>query len=409
MSDTNRVGLRILEETLGSPGTRAVGAYDAVPFTGSSDLGFTPETTVSNIIRSDRQVSDLVLVNGTVGGSFDTELVKGDALNSLVSGALFAENGSALADQSVTALTASGTATAALSSGGVSVTATGLGTNAVVGNMAIIRNVTSPSTLVAGVITAKTTDTVTVSQKSNPFGAATFTPSAQMIPTVTNSTQERSFSMERAFRTGEGAAEFFEYLDGMRVNSMSINASASSIVTSSFSFLGQNQEFATARDTASVTSTPAVPSYSVYNAASNVGALTLNDEGTISTIGADNFIMEASIEINNNLRERNALGTLGAISIGAGEFSVTGSLNTYFSDSSLLDELLNNGEMALNLVFDTGTLTGAKQFMVYMPRIKFTEGTPDVSGKNADVMANLSFQALASTGADPYTIKIGVN
>jgi len=186
---------------------------------------------------------------------------------------------------------------------------------------------------------------------------------------------------------------------------MSINASASSIVTSSFSFLGQNQEFATTRDTASVTSTPAVPSFSVYNAASNVGSLNLSDN--LGVFGEDNFIMEASIEINNNLRERNALGTLGATSIGAGEFSVTGSLNTYFSDASLLEKLLNNQEVSLVFGFDTNVITG-NQFVIHLPRVKFTEGTPDVSGKNADVMANLSFQALASSGPNSYTIKIGV-
>ena len=86
MSDTNRVALRFKAES--TAGTIPTGAYAPVPFTGSSDLGATPETVVSDIIRSDREVTDLIKVNESIGGQFDTELMPGGAFNDLLLGML---------------------------------------------------------------------------------------------------------------------------------------------------------------------------------------------------------------------------------------------------------------------------------------------------------------------------------
>ena len=67
MSDTNRVGLRFFQSsqrTAPIPG----GPFnlDQLRFTGTPNLAFAPETTVSEKIRADRQIDDLVLVGGLV-------------------------------------------------------------------------------------------------------------------------------------------------------------------------------------------------------------------------------------------------------------------------------------------------------------------------------------------------------
>ena len=46
--------------------------------------------------------------------------------------------------------------------------------------------------------------------------------------------------------------------------------------------------------------------------------------------------MSASFNINNNLRAQKAIGALGAIGVGNGEFTVTGKLQTYFGDASII-------------------------------------------------------------------------
>ena len=383
MSDTNRVGLRIVKETTAGT-TPSTPQLDVLPFTGSSDLGFTPETTTSNIIRSDRQVSDLVLVNGTVGGGFDTELIAGNALDSLLEGVLFAD--SSWSTASVTIFNALITVTDAV--GGTDLAASGIAAGVAVGDVV---QVVVGSEIALGVVTARPdADNLTISCAMTASGSVVATVSK--LPSINNGVTEHSFTMERTFRSGEGADEFYEYLRGMRPGTFSVSASASSIVTGSFGFIGQTQAFES-----QVTGTrPAADAFEVYNAASNVATIAIGGEAM-----GDNFVMEASIEVENNLRERNALGTLGAISVGAGEFGVTGSLSTYFNDATLLQKVVDNSETSLTLGFSKGD----ESIVFILPRVKFSEGTPDVSGKNADVMANISFQAVLD-GTLGYTMAI---
>jgi hypothetical protein len=132
MSDTNRVGLRYVKEVVAGT-TPTNPTLAALPFTGSSDLGFTPETTTSNIIRSDRQVSDLVLVNASVGGGFDTELIAGNALDSLLDGVMFSPL--TLGGQTASVKVNSGSVTFTDVAGGTTLAGTGITSGVTVGKL----------------------------------------------------------------------------------------------------------------------------------------------------------------------------------------------------------------------------------------------------------------------------------
>ena len=67
MSDTNRVQIGLVEEaTLGT--TPATPAFQALRITNAPSLAFEPNTVVSEEIRSDRQITDLILVGAEAGG-----------------------------------------------------------------------------------------------------------------------------------------------------------------------------------------------------------------------------------------------------------------------------------------------------------------------------------------------------
>ena len=388
MSDTNRVGLRYIKETVA--GTTPTGEFAVLPFTGSSDLGFTPETTTSSIVRSDRQVSDLVLVNGTVGGGFDTELIAGTALDSMLDGVMFTNT--PLGGQTATVIVSAGSVTVTDVAGGTDLDATGIGSGVAVGD--IVKVEVGSETAIAAVV-GRDVDTNSISISCAMAATGSVTATVTKLPSISNGSTQSSYTMERTYRTNE-AEEFNEYLRGMVPGTFSMSAAASSIVEASFGFTGQTQAFETEK---TGMTRPAAPAFSVYNAASNVATIAIGGEAM-----GDNFVMEASIEIENNLRERNALGTLGAISVGAGEFSVTGSLNTYFNSSDLIQKVIDNSETSLTLSFSSGT----ESITFFMPRVKFSEGTPDVSGKNEDVMASISFQAILDTTTG-YTLAIAKN
>jgi hypothetical protein len=381
MSDTNRVALRVIAESVAGT-TPATPAFEPVPFTGTTDLGATPETVVSDIIRSDRQVNDLIKVNESVGGQFDTELIPG-AFDSLLLAAL---QGTGWSAETVIAtgvlVTISGSnidSTGAFTSGDIAV-----------GDwIEVVQASGAPSYY--RVAARNSDDDIDVE------GTVSETTHASNIvitraASATNGTTNYTFAVERAFED----INVWEYMNGMEVDSFSVSASASSLVTASFGLLGRSHTVQTSRFTGATTATE--PSNGTFNASSNVATI-----GEAGTPGLQ-VCTEITMELTNSLRERNVLGVVGAASIGSGEFNVSGQLSVYFEDATMLEKLLNNTATSISFGFDDG----AGNVLIFdMPKVKFSEGVPEVSGKNEDVMLNLGYQAYRDpTAGIGYTLKI---
>jgi hypothetical protein len=466
MSDTNRVSLRFVEEA--TYGTTPNTPYlKAIPFTAASDLGQTPETVVSDIIRDDRQVSDLILVGSSAAGGFDTELAY-EVHDELLEGVMYSTWGSpgtaaSGADVVVTADEIQSAANIDLADGadlgelnaGDIVSLVGF----IDADYKVNKEYEVASSLSAAIttatvdnITATTTadvKTLTVVGKSGTItvaaslittptgwgaqlgleegdwirvsgtgagtyrvtGAVTTTtipiangnaegPATGVIRTgaqLSNGVTQKSFTLERAYN--DQASVLYEYLRGMVAGTFSLSASAKSLITSSFGFTGSTQEYTTSRVSGTVEKTATSSgSFQVLNSSSNVGDLSEN--GT--PISGNNFVTEATIEVDNGLRERNAVGSLGAVSIGAGEFMVTGTLNTYFDNKTLADKVVNNTLTSISLSF---TDTAGNWLVFDMPKVKFAEGSPEVGNKNDDVYLNLSYQAILDATAG-HTLRI---
>jgi len=388
MSDTNRVSLRYIEEvTYGT--TPATPALTAVPYKAASDLGFTPETTVSELIRSDRQISDLVLVGGSTGGGFDSELAYGihDSLLEGVCQSAWVTN--AASDISATDISID-----ADSIDTVGEDFTTLGVAA--GDWVYISGFTSSA--LDGFYKINGTVTTTELPIERAAGAAVESAGASVTikvgDTLVNGVTAKSYTLERSYE--DQSTVLYEYLRGMMPGTFSLTAASKAIVECSFGFLGSTQEYTETRVSGATSSSAG--SFSVYNASSNVGKIA---EGG-SPISGSNFVTEATIEIDNNLRERNAVGHLGAVSIGSGEFNVTGSLNTYFDNKTLAEKVVANTETSISLAFKA---SDGATLIFDLPRVKFSEGSPEVSGKNEDVMLNLAYQAILDETLG-YTLKI---
>ncbi|MEE8551508.1 MAG: phage tail tube protein [Gemmatimonadota bacterium] len=200
----------------------------------------------------------------------------------------------------------------------------------------------------------------------------------------------------------------FQYFRGMVIDGAVITAAPQAIVTTSFTFSGRDSLYSDATDpttefavdgagkVAGATNIP-LPPLQVLNSSSNVGRIA---RGGVPITGK-NFVLEASFEIANNLRQLNAVGFLGAVDIGVGEFSVTGSLNTYFDDKSLAEDVVNNTETSFDVRFEDND---SHVVVIDAPRIKFSEGAPEIPGKNADVTIPLAYQAIREPTLN-YTLK----
>lgn len=380
MSDTNQVSLRYVEETVAGV-TPATPALKEAKLTGTSDMGFTPETTISELIRSDRQVTDLILVNGSVGGQFDSELIS-VAHDDFIEAALQSTGWS--------------TETAAITNTAVTIVGSVI-TDDVGGGFAgisegdwieINQAGSDPSYYrVASVVSDDLTVEGTISE--------TATGGTDIVVTVgsmaTNASDKRTFTIEKAYL--DQTAVLYEYIRGMEVGTFSVTASASSIVNCAFGFTGRSHE---ATETRFAGATETAQDGSIFNASSNVASI---GEGGAPGI---QIATELSMEVNNNLREKNAIGTLGAFDVGSGEFNVSGSIQTFFEDKTMLDKLINNTITSISF----GFTDGAGNALIFdMPAVKFSEGVPEVSGKNEDVFLNLSYQAFRDTTLG-YTLKV---
>lgn len=488
MSDTNRVAIRAaVEITLG---TELVNPdMFELSITGAPNLAFTPSTVVSEKLRSDRQVDDLILVGSEATGEITAEMAFA-VHDILLEGAFFSDFQSRFGRTNTvveTQITGVDTTTD-------EVTFTDEGDQVLVGSIVRHEGFTNSGNNgyfeVLG-ITANTDYTVAenlVTEVTPPSGASThvvghrsaagdidafaspdtiqstalnfttlglqggdwvklkgFTGNTanddwcrisgtvaitatlitfDIVPSgwgadtpagdvdiyfgerLVNGTVRKSYFLEREYE--DHSPVTFEYFIGMVIDGLTLTAPSQAVPMVSFTFSGLDQTFSDATTPTTklsvdgvgrivgATTVPA-ESVNVLNTSSNVGRIAQGG----SPVSGSNFVTEATFEIANNLRQLQAVGTLGAVDIGVGEFSVTGSLNTYFDDATLARDVVANTESSFDIRFEDDT---NHVVLLDLPRIKFSEGSPEVPGKNQDVTINLAYQAIRDADFN-YTAK----
>lgn len=206
-----------------------------------------------------------------------------------------------------------------------------------------------------------------------------------MPDVLVNGSTKRSNTIERTYN--DHSPVTYEYFTGMTLNTLNIELPQNAIAKYTKSYTGKAGSVTTTR--ASGASDEAAPTYDVFNTSTDVGRIGVDG----SVVTGPNFVMSATININNNLRRQEAVGSVGAIGIGNGEFTVTGSLNTYFGDSTVYDQVLANTATSYDTRLENST-GNREALVVDLPRIKFSSGAPSVQGKNNDVMIDCNFQAI---------------
>ena len=487
MSSTNRVQVAVARATDNQFPTSGVPTLNRLRITGAPSLAFTPNTIVSDEIRSDRQRSDLIPVGAEAGGDVNGELSY-NAADDLISAAMF----NVWTDPARSLIATSG-------AGSVDVQA-GEGDRFTVGTLARIVDIPAGVDLGQAVyeVTAVATDTVTltpfdsntnavsalpaidgvaslaicgfrfptgditVSQTggivtmtsaSNAFNGV-FNPEAgtDLIPgafikqrgydnatsnlwaqlvtvaadgsTVTfredaqadynaNESDLTGNRIEIFFggyvRNGAGALDdhvfivderFEDHADPsviaflrMAIGNMNITLEPQSIANFVATFFGTTADAKPESNQADLyggaPTFVEAPQFSVFNTSSNIGRLGRGADAINAS--AINCVLNATVEINNNLERNNAVGVFGACSISVGELAVSGELSTYFDDLSLYLDLINGADTSLD--FGMRSLDG-RALIVDMPRIKYNGGAPQVPGKNQQVTLPLGYDAL---------------
>jgi hypothetical protein len=465
LATANLAQLRyIVESTYGT--TPATGNSNNLRMTGES-LTFAVTSETSKEIRADRQVTDLVLTGASASGGFNFEQsykeyddlyegvlqgswvgandVTGISATITLTNTITASAGTPFAgivvgqqvkfsgftnavnNQPFTVLTASATvitvsgtpfvnegpSTVSFTSFGrttLSCTTT-LGTTLTAATGAPFANVVAGQyILISGMPTAgnnglkkvvsKTSSTVLV------FAAATFPANETGATTtvsssrLTNGTTQRSFTFEKSF-TDIGQSFLYR---GMTSSKMDLNFASGAIVTGTFDFLGKDSSRASVSGP-NYTQLPGTPvasdTYDVTNAVTGVGNVLENGVTLAGT-----YIKSLKLSIDNKLRGRTAIGTLGNVSVGAGAVSVTGTIEVYLADGTMYDKFINNTATSISWTVQDGAGNG---YALNLPKVKYSDAKVAAGATDTDCLISMPFTALmdATTGKELIIDRFG--
>lgn len=380
MSDSNRVLLTYIKEVTWGE-TPSTPQMQSLRITGES-LDNDIENKVSSEIRSDRQISDLIQTAKSASGDFNYEMSYA-SFNDFLQSALFSADW--------TAITVTGTDIAADATGLTSSSTNFVSAGFAAGQMVKVSGFTGNT---ANNTYYRVTSVTANDLNLSPAPAATDA-SGESVNVKTsfirNGTTQTSFSIEKGFTD---ITEFFQFT-GMVVDKMNLKVESQDIVTGSFSFMGK-------KGTLTSTSLDATPtdinSNPIVNAIGNVASI---KEGNVE-ISTPNYVKGITLELSNNLRKKFAIGSDTPIDIGEGKCDVTGTMNTYFGNSDIVDKFIAGSKTSIDFRL-TDSLGNTYLFDV--PEVKFESAKTVAQGQDQDVFAEMGFRAIED-GVYGFTIQI---
>jgi hypothetical protein len=127
--------------------------------------------------------------------------------------------------------------------------------------------------------------------------------------------------------------------------------------------------------------------YEIQNGVRGIGHLW---DGTTPLTSTS--VKSMTMNVDNNLRGQKALGTLGNIGLGQGDFKVSGSLEAYFADGSQIDKFL--ADTYTQLIVGSKDTAG-NGYVYTLPRVLLMNAKITAGSKNQDAMVQFDYSAFA--------------
>ena len=205
----------------------------------------------------------------------------------------------------------------------------------------------------------------------------------KMLPQVVNGTSFNSCVIQRQYTDiADANARFL----GQAISGFSLDASGTDTVKFNLDITGLSESTITDANLDAIDTDADPVTYPTMTTSEGVVWVREN--------AADYACTSFQFQVGNNLRKKYALGTLGALDFNEGDFEVTGSMQAYFEDSTAYDKFLNQTETSLSICISDGTSTKGHAFIFDFPMVKFTDAQRVAGGRNQDIIADISWQAL---------------
>ena len=375
MADSNRLNLAYVAESTWGTTPAGPPILQDLRFT-SESLGQDTNSVTSQEIRSDRQVADIIRTGVSVSGDINGELSYG-TYDDFFASVLYSAGWSTavVVDAADTAISVTSTS--------VFTHATAWAITPTVGMWIRVSGFVAAGNNGFFKVTAATSTTITVAGTPLTIVSAgpaiTINQGAQIV----NGTTETSFTVEKEY---SDLTNEFASITGLIPATMNLSVAADQIVTLGFGLLGKT-ETTTAATVGDGTNDAATTSQ-VMNGIDHVRSVSEN--------AASLSITAFSMEVQNNLRQRLQVATLGPISIGAGFVNPTGTVQAYYTSAyaDIVDKYIADTASSLALVLrDGSSITAANHYVVEFPRIKYSAARRVAGGVNQDILADMSWSA----------------
>jgi len=372
VTSTNRTDLAYVAEV--TPGTTPpTPAFQSLPVTG---IGLQTEiaTAVSEAIRNDRQIDDLVPVDENIQGSTPFELTF-EAWSPLMIALLQGGAGVAVnlsgSDVDVT----QGTSTYS-SSGAVNFSTLTPGMFVNIQGFANEAN-NGPKEVVSSTATDLiVTDQNLVSQVSGDpvtFDAASYRNGAE---------EAQAFTFRKGISPSGGTESIF-YFNGCEVSQMTFAFETAAILSATMDIMGLSSE-ATTTPIAGETIVPVV-NYSLMNSVNSVVGI------EVGGLPATTEFQTMNLTINNNITGAKAIGTLGSFDLASFTLDATGDVELYFEDLSAYNLFKAAGNFSLSIAMKDAV---GNCIVISMPNCKFESMEEPIPGKDEFLFQTATFRAL---------------
>jgi len=338
-------------------------------------------TIKSNEITGDRQVAGIKKTSQAASGSIGYELSYGtydDLLRAVLMSAAWKAAETTIAAQTTIAAVASGNKFTDTGNGmanfdaGEWVKVSGFATAANNGFFRVESSLAGEITVSGGtLVNESATPAVTITQ----------------LTSITNGSTVSSFNFERSYT--DIANDLMLYL-GVMINSMTMTVVPEQIITGAFECMGTGYEALTASAGSGYVNKTTTD---WMNAVDDVKGF-LENQSAIS-------VTQIDLSIANNLRKRNIIGALTTTSMGAGQFTLTGTLKAYYESNALFTKFLAQTATQIAIKIQD---TAGNAYIIDMPAVKFSDGDRNATGKDTDIIASLPFVAYKSSFG--HTLKI---
>jgi hypothetical protein len=377
ITSTNYTDFSYIKEV--TPGTTPTGGnFQRLPIT-SVGLSDSISTAVSEVIRSDRQTDELIVVDSEVAGDCNYELSYVPYKPLLVS---LLQGGTAttvaigpLTDIGVT----SGTriydsATAAWVAAGIKV-----------GCFVRFSGFTNPENNGVKKVEAVTATNLTVTDTGLVTEAAGASASCDSSYVRNGTSVMDTYTFKK--NIGQAGTSIF-YYSGCAINTMSFDFTTGSILAGSMGLIGR-QTVAQSSDQYTETMVD-VPAYDLMNSVSSIQSFDLTG------LPAGTAFSSFNLSVDNQINAAKSIGVLGAADLAAFSLNVTADIEVYFEDLSIYNIYKAGTNFSVDVLLKDSS---GNDLIISMPYCKFEELSEPVDGKDSFLMESGSLRALR----DPTT------